>query len=570
MRGADDTIAVLAAAGSTTTSEVNEVDENAIEPAAGARWARRGRCTAIWFALGVVLLALLYLASRNAFGGNSDGATVVLEGQSIRAGHLALSGWSLSLDSFWTIDAMFYAAAVAVVGLRHELLHAVPALIAVVVILVGGAMARVGRRGIAEVAAVATVVVLLGLPSPDLAFFFLQGPWHIGTLLWCLAAFAALSRDRFDWSWVLAVGFLAAGVLGDLQTVLVGVAPAFVAGLVAMARCRSLRRGLAAASAAVAGLALAGTVRLVAVHAGTFAIATSHPAARWHQVPSNLGHLLTWSAALLGVGSVPIGPANALSSPDVTNGSFAFRVVHVLGLLVVLAGVGLGVGGMVRGIFSPRRVARAPVEWRLDDLLVLGLFADLALFVLTCPNNNGDYARYLTAAVILGAILAGRLVGRVAARVRPQRARVALGATLLVGVAFSVGVAHDLRTPPAPQPAIALGKFLAAHQLFDGIGDYWSSSIVTVETGGRVAVRPVIPDPTGVLVRYGRQTDVRWYLGKDFSFLVYDTARPWRMVNSVSATKAFGAPQHTYAVGTYRVLTWAHPISVSPDGYSRS
>src|SRR5271154_6056723 len=44
-------------------------------------------------------------AARHAFAGNSDGATVVLEGVALRHGHLLLNGWNLSFDSFWGIDA---------------------------------------------------------------------------------------------------------------------------------------------------------------------------------------------------------------------------------------------------------------------------------------------------------------------------------------------------------------------------------------------------------------------------------------------------------------------------------
>src|SRR5665213_1925760 len=65
---------------------------------------------AVVVASGLVLFTwLLDTLSSHVFAGNSDGATVVLEGQSISAGHLLLQGWGLSRDSFWSIDAMFYA-----------------------------------------------------------------------------------------------------------------------------------------------------------------------------------------------------------------------------------------------------------------------------------------------------------------------------------------------------------------------------------------------------------------------------------------------------------------------------
>ena len=64
--------------------------------------------------VGAAVWALFYVASRHAVAGNSDGATVILEGQSMQSGNLGLAGWSLSWDSFWSIDAIFYAFAVAI------------------------------------------------------------------------------------------------------------------------------------------------------------------------------------------------------------------------------------------------------------------------------------------------------------------------------------------------------------------------------------------------------------------------------------------------------------------------
>ena len=203
------------------------------------RTGRRELVLILLLAAGVlVLFALLDALAAHDVLANSDSATVALEGQSLTHGNLTLSGWSLSLDSFWTVDALFYALGSALIGFTPALVHAVPAVIALLVICLGIIAARLGlpRRG--SLVAGGVVVALLGLPSHTLATFFLQGPWRIATALWCLAAFVALSRGGFGWRFVIAVVFLAAGLLGDLQTVGMGVAPVALAGLVAAARTR--------------------------------------------------------------------------------------------------------------------------------------------------------------------------------------------------------------------------------------------------------------------------------------------------------------------------------------------
>ena len=113
----------------------------------------------------LVLVAIFYVSARHAFAGDSDGATVVLQGQAMGSGNLTLHGWALSLDSFWTVDAVVYMLVELVTGVRACSLFLVPSMIAASVVVVGALLARDGRRGIAGVAAATTVVVVLGLPS---------------------------------------------------------------------------------------------------------------------------------------------------------------------------------------------------------------------------------------------------------------------------------------------------------------------------------------------------------------------------------------------------------------------
>jgi hypothetical protein len=106
--------------------------------------------------------------------------------------------------------------------------------------------------------------------------------------------------------------------------------------------------------------------------------------------------------------------------------------------------------------------------------------------------------------------------------------------------------------------------------LTTGLGDYWSSSIVTVVTGGKVTVRPVIPDASKFLVRYGRQSAADWYVNVRFTFLVFDLDRPWRGVDATTATATFGKPAEQFGVGSYVVLVWPGGLHVSSAGYTRA
>jgi hypothetical protein len=116
--------------------------------------------------------------------------------------------------------------------------------------------------------------------------------------------------------------------------------------------------------------------------------------------------------------------------------------------------------------------------------------------------------------------------------------------------------------PAQPMTGADLASFLDAHDLRDGIGSYWVASITTVASGGKVAVRPVIGDDEGSIVQHDLQSSADWYAGHAFQFLVYDRALPWKGLDAATAVANFGPVARTYAVGTFRVLVWTHPISV--------
>ena len=504
----------------------------------------------------IALFALLVAATVHAVTANSDSATVALEGQSIAHGNLTLSGWSLSLDSFWTIDALFYALAGLAFGLNPDLVNLVPALLAVLVIALGAYLAGEGLAPKGALAAGSAVVVLLGLPSHALAFFFLQGPWHVGTALWCLVAFAALRDARLGWRPLLAAVFLAAGVLGDLQSVGLGVIPVALAGLVAMCRTRSWRAGAGYLVAAVGGVALALVVREVTTALGAFGYHESHHTASLAQMGHNLGHAASWSLSLLGVTGGPVGgPAVPLP----------YELAHLIGALAVLAAVVFGVVALLGGAW--RGTSQPAGPWRLDDLLVLACLGDLGTFEVLALSKNPAYARYLTAAVIFATVLAARMIGRRVAKLEPGTATRALAVlALVIAGCFAGEVALDLDGAAPAQPVSALDDFLVAHHLHHGIGDYWAASIVTLETHGAVTVRPIVANASGVLVRDGRQSDVSWYAGQRFAFLVYQRA-PYGRVAPRTIDYTFGAPARTYTIGKYYVALWDHPLVLPPGEF---
>ena len=133
---------------------------------------------------------------------------------------------------------------------------------------------------------------------------------------WCVRIFLAYlgaSRHRFGWPWALAVVMLAAGLLGDLMILVIGVVPVICAALVYMRRSRSWRAGLPAFSSGVAGVVVAIAVRELVELVGTFSLTDRNLALRASLISSNFRHVPSRFAALLGVGHMKLKGITQLS-----------------------------------------------------------------------------------------------------------------------------------------------------------------------------------------------------------------------------------------------------------------
>jgi hypothetical protein len=294
-----------------------------------------------------VLVMLFVLASRHAFGGNSDDATLVLEGQSMSSGHLALQGWALSFDSFWTLDVPFYAVAVGLLGVGQDLFNVVPAFIAALVVVTGVWMIRMGRRDLASLIGASAVIALLALPGPDLAYFLLQAGWHVTTALCCLLAFVGISRSPSRWGLAIAAVLIAAGLLGDLLTLTLVVIPTLVAGAVCARRQGSWRAGRGHLAVVAGGIGLAVCVRLVAMAIGTYSIGSRSVLAAPSQLLTNIEAVPNRLGGLFGVTGIVDGLA---SSPA------PLQVARAALLVLVIGAVAASVIDIAR--FCLRRLAR--------------------------------------------------------------------------------------------------------------------------------------------------------------------------------------------------------------------
>lgn len=526
--------------------------------------------------IGLIAASLIFLvgmtiwltvASTHAYAPNSDGATVFLEGAAVGHGQVLLHGWSLSLDSFWTVDVLFYAFGISLFGAQPLLMHLVPAFLEALCLLVGIFLVGSAQTRRASIFATVLLVTILGLPGHSAAYFLLQGPWHVATVLYCLIAALLLSRRGFSWRVPLATVILALGLTGDFQMLALGIIPVGLAGVFAIARCRSWRAGAPQVVAALGAGLLALSIRAIAVAMGTFQVHESHHTVGLSQLARDLGHFVNWFSAIYGVHPGPIAGRVVLAT---TVGARVVILALIMAALLFALFQMLRAALLVPGTLSNGSVSfEAQVEersWRIDDLLVCMVLGSIGTFGLLTLSNNPSYARYLDAVVIFSAVLGARLFGRLAGRASSGVLRFAAVALAVLVLLSGLGAVRDARVATPVAPTVALEHYLVQNDLRSGVGDYWAASIVTVDTKGAVVIRPVVANPRHEIVPDGRQADIGWYLHRRFEFLIYMRA-PHGHVNRATAQHTFGPPEKIIRIGQYFVMTWTHPISLRPTPY---
>ncbi|HTV10252.1 MAG TPA: hypothetical protein VME20_00185 [Acidimicrobiales bacterium] len=547
-------------------------------PVPGARPVRRLTAGVAAAGVFVGLVALLYYASTRTLRADSDAASTMLQGISMSHGNLGLQGWRLSLDSFWLSDTVVFALLVTLFGVKYQLMYLMPAVVAVVLVFLGMYLASAHRRRGAALAGALTVFALIGLPSSFLANKLLQSPVHVVTALWCLLSFMCLRRLRFDWYFVVGVILLAAATVSDLIGLAIGILPVFLAGLVAVARSRSIRVGVVPAAAAAAGALTALALRTLAGAGGWLEMTSRQRTATMLQALKNVPLAFHYAVDMFGMGQSQQARGHV---------PVPLQLAHLTAATVGVA-VLVGVGRLARGVTHGERLpasragsglattgAPGAQDNFLDDVLLLATLGSLCSFLGLTVLSVPPEARYLLPAAIFASVLTGRFVASLAERVRPSLTRKALqGASIATVLAFAAGTGYQLsgRVPATPYPAIA--RFLAAHHLQSGLADYWTSAIVTIDSDDRVLVRPVGAVDGRIYPLVRDNSDVDWYRGVPFRYLVYAPGAMFRGVNKRAAERTWGHPASVFRVAGYRILVWARPFyfpkGLFPPGRSKS
>ena len=564
--------------------------------------------TALGLAVALAALFLLALSQSLSSAANSDGAANILQAQAMLHGNLLLRGWWTTDVSFYTTELPEYALVVAARGISPDVVHICGALTYTLTVALAALLARGSSAGPAGWRRAGLAVGVMLAPSIlGGTEVFLENPDHFGTSVPVLLLLLLLDwwgqPDRHDrplyrWCVPAAACVLLAWIqLGDelslvAATVPVAAACAWRLAVLAAPAARGrpgcgLRAGLSEdgplLAAAIASIGIAKLAQYVISAVGGFVLRPI-PGGRLAplgQLPGNV-HLLMQSIVVLFGANDPGVPRRAITRSQHIP-LVLMTDLHVIGLLLagagLVAGIAAGFFGRV-GLIGRARWSGQPGEFdeagtsgedqagnRVTQILVAAIGATMAAAVFGSVLQTLASAHEVAILLPLGAVLAGRTLPPLAARLAPTAGRllpnglapgraatVALAAWLAVGVAE---MGYGATWPAQPVPVQTVAEWLVAHHQRDGLASYWQGAETTVTTGGRVLVAPVTGTATG-LIRWNVSS--RWYRRHlHRATFVIAEAHPPQPEDAlpIAVVRArFGPPAAEYHVGDDIIATY--------------
>jgi hypothetical protein len=222
----------------------------------------------------------------------------------------------------------------------------------------------------------------------------------------------------------------------------------------------------------------------------------------------------------------------------------AFAVVH-------LAGVALALWAVCRAF---RRFMSADL---IVPVMATGIVINLAAYIPSIIPTTWFGTREIPSVLPFGAVLAGRLLAGPLARARLKP--VLAGVLACYAVALGYGAAHR----PVTDTEHPVVGWLEAHHLNTGLGTYTESNIITLDSGGRVAVRTVSWQPTGAVPR-AYESEASWYDPRQSyaNFVVENSADHGgvSLIPPRDVLALAGPPAHTYHYKTFIIMVWNHNL----------
>ncbi len=509
-----------------------------------------------------VILFLLYLRVEKTFPLNSDDAAVLLEARDFVAGNYLLSGWATGSFCGYFSKLPYFEVGIWLFGFRPGLLHVIPPIIFTILVLLSLWLVYEKSRPGESIIAIGIAFAILGLPLWNPAWLLMPAAQHAGTFLLAVAAILCVAHiekhPQEQWRlYALFTILLSAAVFDDNFAFYAALIPVLIVLVVrtilAYPRIRFREAALAVLTALSALIGYAGS-RIVA-HEGGFREFAPHAgfAQGAAALLNNLSLTIRGLLVLFGVDGALDGRWWLTGEKWWLNDPAA--IVHLFGLAVVAIAIWR---------IAARFFKRQDHGDLIVQILALGIAVDIGAYLISDVSRDIGTTRYLAPTLIYGGIIGGIEASSLLAT---RSAKLLAAGVAAVYVASSVSSIFLRPLVNLNRDDVAAAHWLREHRLANGVGEYWGSAILTVESRGSVKVRPVMVVPQGI-APYSLVGKPQWYRvmdGAGFNFVVIDkTRQDTGDVSVANIERLFGPAAQRVDIGHYTILVWNRELPLLP------
>ena len=483
------------------------------------------KSASLW-ALSVVIFVVMcsfYFRIAQRIDINSDMASGILEAMDMTKGNILLSDWSLSTVSFYFTEIIWYALAILIGGHTYKIAYFMPA----VILTVLSVMMIVSSES--KKTAVIFTLFLLGAPAFFMARNVLTPFIHVGTYIFCLAAYCFTVRyvsSGCKAALAAVFAILSLAYFSDTIAIYISLAPVLVVAAVSFLRSEFDKRWGMVLLISILSVVASALIKLVFSHYG-FVVPGMQPTrfATLEGIGKNVGDMFLGIMNLFDADFYGRDPRDS----ETVMRCLAFFMLAVFILIVALRAFKIREG---KDIF----------------LLSATLIMPIA-FVVSEVSVGVSSIRYILPFFIYGTVFISRVNTPLM-----NNSRVFWLVAVLAVIPSVHHIKESLHLPKALNGMKNLSQVLKENGLTNGYAEFWFASAVSVY--GQVQVAPVNYD-NNQIIRRDWLSKGSWYSANNRFVIIHDE------IIKKSAVSAYGEPDSIIRYNGNLVYVWNKKLAAA-------
>lgn len=484
------------------------------------------RRSAIFYLVALAIFALMisfYFRIAQRIDINSDMASGMVEALDMSKGNILLSGWSLSTVSFYFTEIVWYVTAILVSGYSYKITYFMPAIMLAILCAL-----MIFSSENKKTAAIFTLF-MLGAPTFFMARNVLTPFIHIGTYIFCLAAYCLASRYVSNGSKAALAGIfciLALTYFSDTIALYISLVPTLAVVVVSILRSQHDKRWSVVLAVSVLSVATAMLINALFLRYG-FVVPGVQPTkfATLEGIGRNISDLFRGVMTLFDADFYGRDPREK----DTIIRCLSFFIIAAFIFIVALRAF--------------------KIKDNKDVFLLVATLIMPVAYIVSDVSVGVSSIRYILPFFIYGTVLISRVNTPLL-----NNARVFL---LLVVLALIPSVHHIKETihrPKALNGLKELSQVLYDKGLKHGYAEFWFASATSVY--GQVQVAPINYNPEHVIRRDWLSKE-SWYGDNNRFIIIHDD------MLKQAAIKAYGQPDDVIKHNSLTVFVWNKKLTTS-------